>query len=300
MKFWHPDFCKTTYSLATFVTLYALGLGVGAAQSCSLNIVTQPRLFIPSDFGYKVVISVEVDGTPPISYQWYKYSAERMPIEGATNACYEAMLSESLTGYFDVQVSNVCGQLQSSWAFVTPYQDTLAPWVTSLVALATNRLAVMFTDPVFPGEGTNYVLVPARTVTEVRTNASDPSLIELILASETPLVEGAVYHLSVRGIMDQSGNILDQNRSETSFVAEGLLPGTGPPKLRLVVLKPWDYYHPNRKFLVQWTGGGVLQGTFDLNGRWEDLSAGASPYVINLTGEACHPPPRFFRVRTAN
>src|SRR5713226_8187359 len=122
---------------------------------------------------------------------------------------------------------------------------------------------------------------------------------ELTLAPDTPMTEGGAYHLAVNGIFDWALNVIDRNFSETSFVAEGFLPDSGPPKLRVVAFPPfWTGVDVKRRLFFDWTGGGVLQGAFDLDGNWEDVSGIANPYVLDLAGETCSPPPRFFRVKS--
>lgn len=64
--------------------------------------------------GEKLTLNVEVSGTEPITYQWYKDDTK---IEGATNRVYEVESAElGMTGFYFCEATNICGKTKSTIA----------------------------------------------------------------------------------------------------------------------------------------------------------------------------------------
>jgi hypothetical protein len=54
------------------------------AQDCTITLVKGLPLVHMIDQMYPAALSIEVEGTPPFTYQWYRNG---VAIEGATNPC---------------------------------------------------------------------------------------------------------------------------------------------------------------------------------------------------------------------
>ncbi|MCX7909659.1 MAG: immunoglobulin domain-containing protein [Ignavibacteria bacterium] len=88
------------------------------SSSAQLNVLIKPRITqqppssINLNSGQKLQISVDVDGSAPLTYQWYK---NNQPIDGANQATYEKdnVTSEDAGTYY-CKVRNQCGEVSSS------------------------------------------------------------------------------------------------------------------------------------------------------------------------------------------
>lgn len=64
--------------------------------------------------GEKLTLNVEVSGTEPFTYQWYKDDSK---IEGATDRTYEVQSAElGMTGFYFCEATNICGKTKSTIA----------------------------------------------------------------------------------------------------------------------------------------------------------------------------------------
>jgi hypothetical protein len=99
-------------NVAGTVTSAAAALELNVA----LQITTQPAS-VAINPGGAAVLSVAVQGTVPVSYQW---SRNGTPIEGATSSSYViAAAADSDTGSYDVVATNVVGSVSSAKAQVS-------------------------------------------------------------------------------------------------------------------------------------------------------------------------------------
>ena len=127
--------------LKTIPTLVVvdLGLTISFGQDCSLSLLKGLPLGKWVDVGYSTVLSVEIAGTPPITYQWYR---DDVAIEGATNVCYQTRpFGGDYPGQrYYVVVKNPCAILQSSLVTVMWPQDPVFPCLIGGMALASNQV----------------------------------------------------------------------------------------------------------------------------------------------------------------
>lgn len=94
------------------------------------TITQQPPASINLNLNETLYISVDVDGSQPMNYQWYK---DRNPIPGATNSSYtkQNVTSDDAGVYYCV-INNICGEVKSSDAVVTVTFKVIAADVTDI------------------------------------------------------------------------------------------------------------------------------------------------------------------------
>lgn len=81
------------------------------------TITQQPLATINLNVGEALNLSVDVDGTQPMNYQWYK---DGDPISGATNSSYtKSNVTSDDAGVYYCVINNICGVAKSSDAVVT-------------------------------------------------------------------------------------------------------------------------------------------------------------------------------------
>lgn len=105
-----------TYTVAiTNAGGFTLSSGALLAVNASPVIVTQPQSqMITRD--QVVAMTVLVQGTQPLFYQWYQ---DGQPVAGATNALLAFPAQPARQGYYSVTVSNQFGGLRSEVAYLT-------------------------------------------------------------------------------------------------------------------------------------------------------------------------------------
>jgi len=101
-------------------------VAVVTVENPAPNIVTQPASVLVSS-GYPASFSVVAQGTPPLSYQWYR---DNTPVGQNTNAFNLASATATDAGQYHVVISNVIGAVTSAPAALTVVSD---PITSSLV-----------------------------------------------------------------------------------------------------------------------------------------------------------------------
>lgn len=171
--------------------------------------------------GGTATFTVAVSNLDLVTYQWHQNGIE---IPGATNAIYTdtlVELSES-NSVVHCAVSNALGAVNSSMAVLTVNPDVVRPTVVSAINNGSNRVVVVFSEPVDPVSATvptNYT-VTASTVSSVVTN--DDRSVTLTI---TPLLTmGLTYNVTARNVSDRAATPNTMVSSARSFVAADFFP----------------------------------------------------------------------------
>jgi len=147
-------------------------------------------------------------------------------------------------------------------------------------AYATNRIFVVFDQPVIPDGEPFAALNFGRQVQAIVTNEFDSTMIEIIVDPSTPLETGVDYLLQVGNFVGLPPFLdpLDPNPTSISvrldpvgdpLVIEGL---RVIPPLRRTICPPGGCYEVIvRPRYVIWEGNDLLQYATDLAGPWIDL-----------------------------
>lgn len=167
--------------------------------------ITNPNL--PADLtvteGSPASFDVNVDGSGPISYQWFK---DGVALPGATNATYEiAVTLTNHAGLYASVVSNrISGPLTSRPARLTVSTDKEAPAVLSASGGGTYVL-LQFSEPVDPASvsANGFALNPVVSVASAQLSADDASI---VLLNTGALTYGTLYSVSTTGVKDRFGN----------------------------------------------------------------------------------------------
>ncbi len=125
----------------------------GATTSCStLSISSQPAAQIDVCSGEPATLSVHVDGSGPITYQWQKNGTN---LSGATSAIYQiSAASTSDSGSYVCVITNACGQTITSPTTVSiTGSPTPAITAPSIVCPGTSSFNVSVPDA---GSGSTY------------------------------------------------------------------------------------------------------------------------------------------------
>lgn len=180
-------------------------------------VITKDPEDITVNEGQMVVFTVEVDGTPPYTYQWYRND---VPIEGATNATYsiERVSAEDNGAKFKVTVTNSLGSKTSKAATLTVISDTTPPTVVDIGSDFPTSVFIVFSEPVekTSAENTsNYQIVGGPTVTKANLQA-DGKTVRLGVGQAMP--EGQWFTLRINNVKDLSsaGNTIASN-TEVKF-----------------------------------------------------------------------------------
>jgi hypothetical protein len=162
--------------------------------------------------GRSATFRVEVQGTPPHLYQWYRGA---VPIPGATGPSYTinsvTMGDNNATFSVNVSQANPFGQIMSDLAKLIVFKDTAAPEITRVVALSKHQLLLTFDEPLDPlsaGVRGNYV-VSGLTVIGATLLASG-NQVQLELAGSLTL--RSWFELTVNGLTDNFGNAATDQR----------------------------------------------------------------------------------------
>jgi len=163
--------------------------------------------------GLPFTLSVQAQGSAPISYQWYFKNA---PIEGATNDAYtvdSAALSNA--GDYYVVVSNpVPSTVTSRTAHLTVNADTTAPLVTSVVG-TPNTITLTFSEPVTEASATNranYSLSGGLSINGIIWSPDSP---DTAIIQTSPQTVGASYTVTINNVADRFNNLIASNTIKT-------------------------------------------------------------------------------------
>jgi hypothetical protein len=172
-------------------------------------IVTQPQSQAVEVL-QEVNFTVEVDGTPPYTYQWRRNGT---PIEGATTASYtlDRAVATDHGAVFTVVVTGAEGApVTSEGATLTVAEDANPPTIASVTGSAAfNAVTVTFSEPVDPTTAqatANYQLSGGVTITAVTQNPV-PNDNQVVLSTSAQ-AEGAELTLTVNNVQDLSGNVI--------------------------------------------------------------------------------------------
>ena len=117
-------------------------------------------------------------------------------------------------------------------------EDTTKPFLTEVMQVSSSRFHARFSEPVDSLSFASASLVLSDTLEGVRQEISvrylsEPATGMLLIAAD--LDSGKAYRLSVEGIVDTAGNLIDPKNSTASFVAT-TVPDTVGPTLRVTGL----------------------------------------------------------------
>jgi hypothetical protein len=154
--------------------------------------------------GKPITLSVEVLGSPNMTYQWYKDDAA---IELGTEATYtiEAALLED-DGDYHVTVSNRVNSITSRQAKVTVQSDQDAPVVNEITA-ASGTILIAFSEPLDEASAidSSHYTIPGIPVARAAI-AEDLQTVTLETESMT---FGQDYQITIDGVEDRFGNSLN-------------------------------------------------------------------------------------------
>jgi len=153
--------------------------------------------------GESVTFSVEVDGTPPYTYQWYR---DGNPIPDATNATYTIpfVLATDDGAKFKVEVTNNLGTRTSEEVVLTVIPDTQPPAVADIGSDEPTSVFVVFDEPVEQTSAENPANYQIQDGPAVTAAVFQPDGQTVRLTTGSPLAEGQWYTLVINGVKDQS------------------------------------------------------------------------------------------------
>lgn len=170
--------------------------------------LTDPSL--PQDLtvieGATASFSVNVAGSPPISYQWLK---DGFPITGATESTYTvAEVTAENAGRYSVQVSNPAtpGTLSRA-ANLVVLVDHILPTIAAVTG-TPDQITVTFSEPVDPvtaGVAANYALSGGLTISSVAVSSQNPAVVTLSTSKQTLLTD---YTVTISKVADLFGNVI--------------------------------------------------------------------------------------------
>jgi hypothetical protein len=186
-----------------------------------VRIVTEPQSQSVGP-GRSVTFRVEVDGTPPYTYQWKRNGVD---IADAVNPSYTTgLVSPSDNGAkFSVAVTGAQGSLTSAEALLTVLSDATPPELVRAQADGSfTTVRVSFNEPVDAASATvasNYKISPNLQVSAaVLANASTVIITTARQALDTE------YSLMVNNVKDFAGNVIAAD-SHLAFRSAKLLKG---------------------------------------------------------------------------
>ncbi len=188
-------------------------LSTNSTRAAVLTVSNAPIVFTdptqPSDqvlvAGQSATVAAVVVGSPPIQYQWYQNNTA---IPNATNASYTIpFLTLTNSGGYYVTVGNPAGDTNSRTAELTVLADTVAPVLTQISAMST-QVVVTFSGPVdatTAALASNY-RIGGVTVTGAAVNPANAA--QVVLTTGGGLAFGTAYTLTVNGVQDLFGNVI--------------------------------------------------------------------------------------------
>jgi len=188
------------------------------------SVATQPQDANVNE-GEPVVFSATIDGSTPMTFQWFQDDAE---IEGATGPSYSIdSATLALNGAtFKCTATNPYGTITTTSATLTVVADTVAPELVDAWGNgAFNRVTVKFSEPVdaVTAQATANYSIAGLTISQATLSASDERLVTLTTSTQA---EGTSYTLTVNSVKDQSttGNVIAAG-SQITFKSFELVPG---------------------------------------------------------------------------
>lgn len=184
----------------------------------ALTITTQPAN-VTVDEGQPATFGVEVDGTPPYTYQWMKNGAD---ITDGTNRTYTLPRAYRADNgaKFKVGVTGAQGNATSTEATLTVTSDTTGPTLVSVgVSASFDSITVTFSEPLDPTTAEtagNYQITPGITVTSAALQgAAGTAGDNVVILGTSKQSVGATLTLTVNNVKDVPGNTIAANSSIT-------------------------------------------------------------------------------------
>lgn len=184
-------------------------------NSGPVTIKTQPASLTVNE-GDPATFSVELDGTPPYTYQWKLNGTD---ITDATNSVYTlAWAAYADNGAkFSVVVGGAQGTATSGEATLTVNKDVTPPTIVSAAGSPSYTKATLsFSEPVDPATATvlaNYSISPALAISAAEVR--DLTNVVLTTAKQTP--GATAYTVTVNGVKDIPGNTIAANSQVTFY-----------------------------------------------------------------------------------
>ena len=172
--------------------------------------------------------------------------------------------------------------------------DLTAPQIVSASAINQTQVDILFNeslDPTTVQTISNYAFLPINSVSNAQIDASNSSLIHVLLAN--PLVNGTTYTVTTNGIADVNGNAgMNQKTNFSYFVSETPIKGDliitefmadPSPIIGLPEVEFVEIYNKSQKFfnLNGWkvgdaSGNGTIQSAWIGPGEYKILCASSS------------------------
>lgn len=186
---------------------YKQGVHVPLPNDVPVQIVGQPASQTVNE-GQTATFTVNVSGTPPISFQWFR---NNVAISGATEASYTtALLLPADSGAaFHVECQNVGGVATSDPATLTVIADTNRPVLLSAASMSGQMIGVCFDERV--------TAASAQNIANYSVNNGQVSVTSATLRSNA---NGTTVLLQVTGLSTQANTLFTvraTNISDVSF-----------------------------------------------------------------------------------
>jgi hypothetical protein len=119
-----------------------------------------------------------------------------------------------------MQIHGACVISAEAPLHITP--DMSRPAVACALATSPTALVVYFTEPMAAAGAIagNYTMDQSINVMAAAVSGSNPLRVDLTLDAGTPMTVGTVYHLTVNGVADPSGNLVNPNPTIVSIRAQ--------------------------------------------------------------------------------
>lgn len=186
------------------------------------TIAKQPTAQQVNELG-AVTFRVHADGTPPLSFQWFKNGVALPNADGPFYTL--SSVSRTDAGQYRVRVSNTSGDVTSADATLTVIPDTTAPTL-----LAADRdlvdpalVTLVFSKPVAAAAATvstHYAIDNGITI-QLAVMGVTP---DTVLLTTSPIVYGPAYTLTVNGVTDRVGNTIKANTQRRVTVPDSNAP----------------------------------------------------------------------------
>jgi alpha-L-arabinofuranosidase len=159
--------------------------------------------------------TASVAGTPPFFLQWYR-NGSLMPGQTNQTLSFIASLADNNASYqlwATNSYTNTIFVASSSNAVLHVTPDTTPPTLVAALSTATNKLQVVFSEPLNAASAVNlsHYLISGPGGPGGGTAASLDSSGTIVTLTIPPLVLGASYTLTVNGVSDLVGNVIATN-----------------------------------------------------------------------------------------
>ncbi len=158
--------------------------------------------------GDSLVLSIDVTGSPPLSYQWFKNDVAIPLATQESHTIDPAAIEDS--GTYHVTVGNRLGSIMSRQSHVTVHADDTAPAIDGITAGATT-VRILFSERLHAASASeaSHYTIPGITVHRA-------SLLEdrrSVVLETDPLLFGEIYELRVHNVTDRYDNRVDQTQA---------------------------------------------------------------------------------------